>query len=251
VSRRARALLLAGVAAVLLGAGLLLAAAAPPPRTLAGYATPLCGRTPGQAHNARLAVAAINGRVVPPGGTFSFNRALGGWSAGRGYLPAPVSYDGRVVEAWGGGVCQVSSTLYNAALLSGMRILERHHHHWPPRYVAPGRDAAVAYPKLDLRFGNPYPWPVTINAAMLGERLDIRLVGKGEPRPASVHSQVLQVIHPTVTSDPGWPGGPRLRRRGCDGYRVRTYRALGGVRELVSEDYYPALSQVVSGGTGR
>lgn len=217
--------------------------------SLAGYATSLRDRTPAQVHNARLAAAAVDGQTVPPGGSFSFNRALGGWSGSRGYLKAPVSYDGRIVDAWGGGVCQLSSTLYNAALLAGMRIQERHHHHWPPRYVAPGRDAAVAYPKLDLRFANPYPWPVTIRAEVAGDRLEVRLHGKQElPQPVVVNVRVLQVIRPLVLHDPGWPGGLRLRRRGCAGYRVRVYRTVAGERELVSEDYYPALSQVLSPG---
>src|SRR5687767_11452496 len=108
---------------------------------MAGYATSLLGRTSGQRHNARLAAEAINGKAIAPGEVFSFNRAVKSWSVDQGYVKAPVSFDGELVRAFGGGVCQTSSTLYNAALLAGLPIIERHPHVFRPQYIAPGRDA--------------------------------------------------------------------------------------------------------------
>lgn len=241
------AVVLLAVGAVGAASALLLRASGPVERRLAGYGTPLGDRSAAQIHNARLAAAAVNGRVVQPGEVFSFNRAVRSWTGDRGYLKAPVSFDGRVIDAWGGGVCQVSTTLYNAGLLAGLAVVERHHHHWPPKYVPAGRDAAVAYPGLDLRLRNPYPWPVTIKARVVGDRLEAAVWGAGPIAPVAVYSRVLQVLPPQVVRDPGWRGGPQLRRRGAPGCRVRVWRTRGGVESLVSEDYYPPLSQVTSG----
>ena len=76
--------------------------------------------------------------IVLPGQVFSFNKTVGSWTADRGYVRAPVSYDGELIKSWGGGVCQTSTTIYNAALMAGLEILERHHHHWPARYAPLG-----------------------------------------------------------------------------------------------------------------
>src|SRR3989337_693852 len=119
---------------------------------------------------------AVDGKVLQAGAEFSFNRTVGSWSADRGYVKAPVSYDGELIPSWGGGVCQVSSTLYNAALLAGLEILERHRHRFPARYVPPGQDAAVAQLDIDLRFRNPYRWPVRIEAEAEGDEVICRIL---------------------------------------------------------------------------
>ena len=81
---------------------------------MAGFATSLQERTASQQHNARRAAASINGQVIQPGGEFSFNKTVKSWSMDRGYVKAPVSYDGDLIREYGGGVCQTSTTLYNA-----------------------------------------------------------------------------------------------------------------------------------------
>ena len=142
---------------------------------LAGYATSLRGRTGSQRINARKAAKALDGRIIAPGAIFSFNKVVKSWSFDQGYLKAPVSYDGERSRAYGGGVCQTSTTLYNAALLANLPIIERHTHVFAPHYVPPGRDAAVAQLTIDLRFRNPYAWPIRIRAIANGDTLDIRL----------------------------------------------------------------------------
>ena len=164
---------------------------------MAGYSTPLAGRSASQRHNARLAARALNGTIVGPGATFSFNRTVRSWTVDRGYVKAPVSYDGELVRAFGGGVCQTSTTLYNAALLAGLDLVERNSHVFAPSYVAPGRDAAVAQYDIDLRFKNPYSWPVTIRAAVVGERLEVRILGSRRPTAViEVTTDVLAAVHP-------------------------------------------------------
>lgn len=230
---------------------------APPEEVeLAGYVTPLGSRTANQRHNARLAARAIDGWVVAPHGLFSFNRAVGSWSFDRGYRKAPVSYDGELVPSFGGGVCQTSTTLYNAALLAGMQVLERHRHSVAPGYVPPGRDAAVAQVAVDLRFRNPYPWPVRIRTSAEGERLVVRLMGAERPADqVALTSRILSVRQPRrlTRGMPEGAGRSYLRSPGAPGYRVAVYRLVtrSGAevrRERISEDTYRAMDRIVAMG---
>lgn len=150
---------------------------------LGSYGTSLRGRTRAQVFNALRAAQSLDGAVLQPGETFSFNKRVGPWNAAAGYRKAPVSFDGEMVPSYGGGVCQTSTTLYNAAMLAGLEIVERHRHVRPPAYVAPGRDAAVAMPGVDLRIRNPYPYPVRIQARNIGESLIVTVHGRGPRRP--------------------------------------------------------------------
>ena len=151
----AAALLLIPIGGLFYGFG---AVSAAQETELAGYATSLRGRTAAQSGPTRQKAAqAINGKIIAPGATFSYNQTVKSWSWDAGYVKAPVSYDGELVKAYGGGVCQTSTTLYNAALLAGLPIVERHAHTFAPHYVPPGRDAAVAQYDIDLRFQKPLP----------------------------------------------------------------------------------------------
>lgn len=222
---------------------------------LSAFATRLEGRSRAQRHNAELAADSLDGRVIPPGATFSFNKVVRGWSLDRGYVRAPVSFDGELIPAFGGGVCQASTTLYNAALLSGLAIAERHHHVFAPHYVAPGRDAAVAYPSLDLRLTNPYPFPIRLRSRANGDQLRIEVWGKKPIRERyTLVSRVLSTDAPETVSRhvPIQPGRAAVTRRsGATGFRVVTYRVVTDPadkearRERLSDDSYPAMPGVV------
>lgn len=248
------------VLSVLAGMGgmLFFRLSAPPRREveLAGYATNLKGRTTSQRHNARLAAEALDGKTIAPGAVFSFNRTVKSWSEDQGYVKAPVSYDGELVKAYGGGVCQTSTTLYNAALLAGLPIVERHSHVFAPHYVPPGRDAAVAQYTVDLRFRNPYPWPIRIRAAAEGDRLDIRLYGAERPATSvQVVADVLSASRPArltrvVYRPTSVAGRAFLRNPGATGYRVVTYRVFSRNgrevrRERLADDSYEAMDRIV------
>lgn len=116
------------------------------------------GSIPGRVHNITLAAGRINGRLIPPGTTFSFNEALGDVSASTGFQPAYIIKDGRTVLGDGGGVCQVSTTLFRAALNAGLPIVERHAHSYRVSYYEQespaGLDATVFAPGYDLKFKN-------------------------------------------------------------------------------------------------
>jgi len=114
--------------------------------------------------NLRIACGVIDGVVLQVGETFSFNEHIGLATKEKGYLPAKIFINGKETEGLGGGICQLSSTLYNAAELSGMTIVERHPHSRRVYYVPKGRDAATAYGGVDLKFRNDLKHPVRIKA---------------------------------------------------------------------------------------
>lgn len=247
------------VAALLaVGGGMFFRLSSAPPAEveMAGYATSLKGRTAAQRHNAQRAAQFLDGKVIPPGGVFSFNKIVRSWAQDTGYVKAPVSYDGELIKAYGGGVCQTSTTLYNAALLAGMPILERHPHVFAPHYVPPGRDAAVAQYNIDLRFRNPYPWPIRIQTDARGDTLDIRLYGaKKPPQSAQISSDILDTITPQHLTRVAYrsdthAGSAYLRNPGAVGYRVVTYRILSQkgreiTRERLGDDTYQAMNHIV------
>lgn len=209
------------------------------------FSTTLQGRSDNQRHNAFLACSKLNGAVIQPGDEFSFNRRVGSWSRDAGYRRAPVSYNGTLIDAWGGGVCQTSTTLYNAALIAGLEILERHPHRFAPSYCPPGRDAAVAFSGVDLRFRNTYDFPVTISARFEGDQLVVGLAGKGQLSRSAVATDVRKFSAPMEHRVDLGGGKVRVRTDGKPGWEVVTYRVSNGKREWIASDSYPTMDRVI------
>lgn len=128
------------------------------------YRTYYKTRNEERSHNISLAIESINNHVVFPGETFSFNEVVGKRTKEKGYLPAPVIVRGELTEGIGGGICQVSSTLYNAVDLAGLEIVQRYTHSRHVPYVPPGRDATVSWYGPDFKFKNKYNQPILIRA---------------------------------------------------------------------------------------
>lgn len=212
---------------------------------VAQFSTTLVGRTPNQKHNARLALAKLNGAEIAPGAEFSFNHRVGSWSRDTGYRRAPVSYNGTLIDAWGGGVCQTSTTLYNAALLAGLTIEERHPHHFAPSYCPPGRDAAVAFSGVDLRVKNTHKAKLMVRGRIEGDRLVVSLVADRELPKATVQSRVEMAELPSQLILDRGGDQRRVRNLGKAGWDVMTFRIWPDRRELVSHDYYPAMHKIV------
>ena len=122
-----------------------------------------------RAANIHLASSKIHNTIIHPGEEFSFNTMLGPTNEANGYEIATVFVDGREEESFGGGVCQVSSTLYNAAAAAGMTITEHHNHSLPVHYVEEGKDAATSYGGKDFKFRNDLPHPISIYSEASGE----------------------------------------------------------------------------------
>jgi len=127
--------------------------------------------------NIELASSCLNNSVIWPGEVFSFNQTVGPRTVERGFMPAPVILMGARELDYGGGVCQVSSTLYNTVLASGLKITERHQHSLPVSYVPAGSDAAVDYGHMDLRFKNTSQDLVIIKAGVSRGRVWVQLWG--------------------------------------------------------------------------
>lgn len=164
------------------------------------YVTFFNQRNRARTHNIKLAAQAIDSYVIFPGETFSFNRIVGQRTKERGYMKAPVIVRGELSEDIGGGICQVSSTLFNATDRAGMKILARYSHSKKVPYVPPGRDAAVSWNGPDYRFKNIYSLPILIRAKVFGGQMVIQIYSSDEidyePRSVPEASKMLpEEIH--------------------------------------------------------
>lgn len=210
-------------------------------------------------HNAALAARRLAGHVLAPGARWSFNAQLGPYGVTRGYLPGESYAGGRVVYSAGGGVCRVSSALYNLAVMAGLEVAERHPHSMPVPYLPPGRDAAVTYGGKDLVLVNPGPDPVVIWAEAVPDGLYVAAYGRrAGPRVIWRQEVLSRQPFPTVeVPDPRLPPGTRqVRVPGAEGVVVRTWveveAADGTVRRRdLGTDRYAPLPRVVAVGPPR
>ncbi|MBR5191948.1 MAG: VanW family protein [Clostridia bacterium] len=128
--------------------------------------------------NIKLATKSINGTILDVGEEFSFNKVVGARTEKRGYKTAKIIVGGKFTDGVGGGVCQVSTTLYNAVLLSGLKVTEYHPHTLPVSYVAPSFDAMVNSYTADLKFVNTTQNPIIIMATADGSNLTFFIYGE-------------------------------------------------------------------------
>ncbi len=156
----------------------------PPVTLLAEAVTSFDPQNLNRSQNLLLAASALHGLVIEPGGEFSFNRTVGKRTAARGYRVAIVFEDGEQVPGLGGGVCQVSSTVYQAARRAGMTITERHPHSLPVAYARAGNDATVAWGTKDLRWRNDTQFPVQLACQIKDGRLSVQIFRLDDPAAA-------------------------------------------------------------------
>ena len=147
-------------------------------------------------HNICLAAKSLNNALIDVGGEFSFNRRVGARTEKKGYKTAKIIVNGEFTEGVGGGVCQVSTTLYNAALLAGLKITEAHAHSLAVSYVKPSFDAMVNSGSADLRFVNKTHNPVIINAFADGKTLTVKIYGEPMREKYERKSVVVKEIEP-------------------------------------------------------
>ena len=209
--------------------------------------------------NLRLACQKINGTVLLAGETFSYNDVVGARTVAAGYKNAKIYEAGQVVDGLGGGICQISSTLYNSALLANMEIVERRNHQFVTSYVEAGRDATVVYGSTDFKFKNTRKYPVRIVATANAGIATISIYGikeeeeytfKFSPKVISTIPYSTQYI-----DDPTLPKGTEVvKQKGTNGQIVETYmtKLLNGKvvsTELLSRDTYNAMTRIVRRGT--
>lgn len=206
---------------------------------IANFSTKISARSADQIENLKLALAKIDGTVIKPGEVFSFNETVGERLRQWGYRGAPTIYEGKIIDTPGGGLCQLSSTIYNAALLSGMEIIERKPHLWVINSVGPGRDAAILYDKIDLRFKNNLHHSITVRGELTNSLLIVRFYA---PRKldfkVKVDPQILQVF-PAPDLPPNIGGEPDrsiIPTRGKDGVKVKVLRITENLEQQDKEN---------------
>ncbi len=207
--------------------------------------------------NILIACSKINGTLLEPGEVFSYNNIVGPRDQEAGFRIAPVIIRGKLLPGMGGGVCQVSSTLYNAALLSNLQIVERVHHAFPVHYLPAGRDATVSYGSIDLKFKNTTKGPLLICASGAGGRVTMRIYGRKQPgmtvkidrTQVSSWKPPLEIVHSTSLP----PNKTKVVDEGKYGHRVTVIRYIyeyGKLvsKQIVSRDYYQAFPRIVDVG---
>jgi vancomycin resistance protein YoaR len=151
------------------------------------------GSSSSRMHNIRVAAAKYSGLLIPPDETFSFNELLGDVNAKAGYLPELVIKNKRIIPEYGGGICQVSSTLYKAALSAGLGIVERRSHSVTIRYYSPqGLDATIYPGIVDLKFKNDTDEYILIQSEIEGTKLKFEIYGKNDGREVTIDGPYMQ-----------------------------------------------------------
>ncbi|MCY6355819.1 VanW family protein [Clostridium sp. ZS2-4] len=226
---------------------------------IGSFSTNYATSSQARATNIDVATRSINETLVMPGDTFSFNGIVGERTKARGYQEAPVIVNQKLESGLGGGICQVSSTLYNAILQSNIKTTERAHHTFPSHYVDKGLDATVDWGNIDLKFKNTFDYPIYVEAGTNNRNVYFNLYSnqKLKQRTYKITSEVYSTIEPTTKyiDDPTLPAGKEeVVKNPHTGYKVKVYRDIyeNGKfvkKETVSNDYYVAINGVIKRGT--
>lgn len=210
-------------------------------------------------YNIQRAAHSMDGYVLLPGQEFSFNKVVGPRVPLRGYREADVIVNGRLVPDFGGGVCQVSSTLYNAVLLADLQVTMRYNHSLILNYIKPGTDATVVYDYRDFRFRNNTDGPIVVAAWVYDGTVDIALFGKPQPgKSVEIVTQVLEEVKPPIEyqEDPTLPLGKQVVERwGAPDLLVQTRKIVTQDGQVVSDriislDRYNHAPLIIRVGTG-
>lgn len=229
------------------------------PDLLATYTTRYDASDTNRTTNLRIACQKINEKVVLPGETFSYNKTLGERSIATGYKNAKVYENGEVVDGIGGGICQISSTLYNAVLMSNLEVTERSNHQFVTSYTPAGRDATVVYGQTDFKFKNTRTYAIKIKASISGGIATVSIYGIKEENEYTVtfSTKTISTIPYTVkyVDDSSLAAGTeKVKQKGANGIITETYiiKSLNGKvvsTKLLSKDTYNAMQRIILRGT--
>lgn len=199
-------------------------------KNVLGECTTSVGGTASRASNVKLAASFLNGQIIGPGETFSYNETVGKRTTARGFQAAPAYVNGLTVDEIGGGVCQVSSTLYLATLRSNLEIVARAAHTYRVAYMPYGMDATVSWGGPDYKFKNDTEYPIRISAKMKDRALTIQLVGtKTDNTTVKMEYKLLDTIpYQTLRKADNslQPGQSKVDVTGYTGYKVESYRCI-------------------------
>ncbi|MBQ8159696.1 MAG: VanW family protein [Clostridia bacterium] len=207
--------------------------------------------------NVRLSSEAINGVMVEPGAIFSFNQATGQRTVQKGYKEATAISGGQSIPEVGGGVCQTSSTLFNAVARANLEIVSRSPHAWPSSYVEKGMDATVNWPDLDFRFRNNTDYPIYILSGYASQKVWVEIYGLNleDGKSIELESKVTRTIPipegiKEVRNEELKPGTRKTTVKGRKGYEVETWQVWyqGGKeisRNLLCKSTYRAYQETI------
>ena len=209
-----------------------------------------------RSYNLKVGAAALDNFVLLPGESFSFNDSVGERSAEAGYRYAPGIEAGEVIDVLGGGICQVSSTLYGAAFFAGLELVSSRPHSRPSGYVDMGLDSTVVYPVVDLRLRNPYEFPVvlhltatqgTVRAEVLGSRREVQVAFERELNDVIAYRTIYRDDSRLRT------GTEVVAQRGMRGFSVTRIRKKYRGGELVGTESWPvhyrSTTEIIRRGT--
>ena len=229
------------------------------PDLLSEFTTTYSTSNSGRATNLHLAAEKVNGTVVMPGETFSYNKTVGQRTIAAGFKAAAAYSGGKVVQEVGGGICQISTTLYNAVLLANLEITERYNHGFEPSYVKPGMDATVSWGGPDFKFTNNRDYPIKIVSYANNGIANFKIYGlkRDTDYKVVIDSYITSTIYYTTTyqKDSSLPSGTsKVIQSGSNGCKSVTYKSLydsdGNLvsKECISRDTYNPHNKIVAVG---
>lgn len=226
---------------------------------LSSYTTKFDANNVNRSTNLRIATKTINNTVVMPGAIYSMNKALGPRTEAKGYKDASVIVGTENTNALAGGICQVTTTVYNAALMAGMEITERKPHGIAVVYAPIGMDATIYSSSIDLKFKNTSKYPIYISSTIGTNTLTVKIYGVDEHpgRTIKITSEILETIKPQTeyVNDSTLPEGKtEVKQEGVTGYRSITYKKVyqnGSLvsTEVLSRDSYKKANLIIRVGT--
>ena len=229
------------------------------PEKISSYSTRYDGGDKDRSTNLEIACKKIDEKIVLPGETFSYNKTLGVRTTKAGYKTAKVYENGAVVDGIGGGICQISSTLYNAVLKANMQIVERRNHQFITSYVPEGRDATVAYGVTDFKFKNTRKYAIKIKATASNGVATISIYGIKENPEYNITFETktistIPVTEKYIEDNTIAEGTEEIKQKGANGCVTETYiiKSLNGQvvsKDLLSKDTYSAMQRIILKGT--
>lgn len=213
----------------------------------------------GRATNINLSTKSINGTLLMPGDVFSFNGVVGERTAARGYQSAGIIIGDKLEQGLGGGICQVSSTLYNAMLTTGIISVERIHHTISSGYIPKGQDATVDYGNLDYKFKNTFKYPIYIEGVTSNGNIYFNIYSNSTltKRTYELVNEVLEVTQPkteTVQDPTRYEGEKEIVKTGYAGFVVKVSRKTyenGKLinTEVINKDTFHVINGIIKVGT--
>lgn len=227
---------------------------------ISSYSTTFSNGDSGRVENLRIATGYINATLLMPGEEFSYNKTIGPTTPERGYKQANTYVGSKIVPDYGGGVCQVSSTLYRAIIQANIRSTERRNHSMTVGYAAPGLDATVAAGYIDYKFVNTYDFPIYIQGYLAQNKVVFNIFGNKEAMNGKRYelvNEILETYNYTTeeVDDSTLNEGVRVvtssGSNGCkaSGYLVTYENGVQVNKELISTDVYTARNKIISVGT--